>query len=193
MLTLIAAPDTSPVSLEDQKDHMNVSFDDQDDMIEAFVTAGTQKLDGAAGILGRCLITQTWRLTLDRFPSKIVLPLLPVQSVSSVKYVDVNGDDQTHSDWTLFGVGSDETYLLPLFGTSWPLPRAIPESVMIEFVAGYGDNPEDVPEPLREAIRLWAAHLYDNRPSTEDVTPSFVRPLDLGFYQHIADFRRFVF
>ncbi|MGD9836302.1 MAG: hypothetical protein AB7F72_01715 [Afipia sp.] len=193
MLTLIAAPDTSPVSLEEQKDHMNVSFDDQDDMIEAFVTAGTQKLDGAAGILGRCLITQTWRLTLDRFPFKIVIPLLPVQRVSSIKYIDANGDEQTHSDWTLFGVGSDEAYLLPRFGTSWPTPRTIPESVMVEFVAGYGDDPEDVPEPLREAIRLWAAHLYDNRPSTEEGTPSFVRPLDLGFYQHIADYRRFAF
>jgi hypothetical protein len=30
---------------------------------------------------------------------------------------------------------------------------------MIEFVAGYGDNPEDVPEPIRSAIALQASAL----------------------------------
>ncbi len=29
--------------------------------------------------------------------------------------------------------------------------------------AGYGDAATDVPEPLRQAIRLLTAHWYDNR------------------------------
>lgn len=194
MLTLIEGPQAEPVTLEDQKDHMNVTFDDQNSLIEELVAAATQKLDGASGLLGRCLITQRWRLTLDKFSPKILLPLAPVQSVQAVTYIDGNGVEQTHTAWSLYGLGNDDAYLMPAFNTSWPSTRAIPEAVKIDITAGYGDEPEAVPEPLRQAIRLWAAHLYDNRPSTsEDAAQNFVRPIDIGFYQHIADLRRFSF
>jgi uncharacterized phiE125 gp8 family phage protein len=36
-------------------------------------------------------------------------------------------------------------------------------TVTVRFVAGYGANPGDVPEPLRQAMLLLIGHYYENR------------------------------
>lgn len=188
MLTLVEAPDVLPVTLEEMKGHIRVTTDAEDDLIESFIRTATQKFDGPDGLLGRALITQTWRLTVDRFDTKIKLPLSPLQSVASVKYLDGNGVLQTTTGFTLFGKDTDAPYLSAAFGVSWPSPRSVGEAVQIDFVAGYGDASEDVPEPLREAIRLWAGHLYDNREAV--ITASgFMREIELGIEDHIRDYR----
>jgi uncharacterized phiE125 gp8 family phage protein len=33
----------------------------------------------------------------------------------------------------------------------------------ITYKAGYGDAPGDVPQNIREAIKMWATELYENR------------------------------
>ena len=43
------------------------------------------------------------------------------------------------------------------------LPTRIAAGIEIDITAGFGDAAADVPEPLRHAIRLLAAHWYDNR------------------------------
>ena len=47
--------------------------------------------------MGRALLTQTWDMYLDEFPcaGEIIIPLSPLQSVTSVSYVDQHGATQT--------------------------------------------------------------------------------------------------
>jgi uncharacterized phiE125 gp8 family phage protein len=35
--------------------------------------------------------------------------------------------------------------------------------IELDIETGYGDAPEDAPEPLRQAIRVLVAHWYENR------------------------------
>jgi uncharacterized phiE125 gp8 family phage protein len=39
--------------------------------------------------------------------------------------------------------------------------------IEIDFVAGYGDAPSDVPQPIRQALLLLIAHWYENREPVE--------------------------
>src|ERR1043165_9106345 len=96
-LRLTDAPSVEPITLEEARDHLRLvasgspATHPDDDMIEAFITAARQHIDGKDGWLGRCLITQTWELVLDTFPDgEIRLPLSPVQEVVSIKYDDEN-------------------------------------------------------------------------------------------------------
>lgn len=121
----------------------------------------------AEGSTGRALITQTWDVYWDGFPSgaDIEIPLPPLQSVTWLKYVDVNGLTQTLVENTDFVVDLKSTpawIVLPL-GSCWPTPRQTPNAVNLRFVAGYGDNETDVPEPIRVALRHWVAHWFENR------------------------------
>jgi uncharacterized phiE125 gp8 family phage protein len=44
-----------------------------------------------------------------------------------------------------------------------PAPGRLAAGIEIEVTVGYGDSAPDVPEPLRQAIRLLLAHWYENR------------------------------
>ena len=44
-----------------------------------------------------------------------------------------------------------------------PAPGRLAAGIEIDVVSGYGDDAADVPQPLRQAIRLLVAHWYENR------------------------------
>ena len=134
--------------------------------ILALTEAAVALLDGPAGKLGRCLLSQTWRLSIDHhFPPIIGLTLPPLQSVQSVKYTDDNGALLTldAAAYRVTGTGSWLTEIAPAYGTAWPSVRWQREAILVEFVAGYGDGAEDVPPPILQAIRLLVAHWWQNR------------------------------
>lgn len=167
-LIRITAPASDPVTLEETKDHIHVDHNHEDARIADFIRTAAQRLDGRDGSLGRCLITQTWKLTLDRFPPEITIPLPPCQSVTSITYADPAGATQTldPAEYQVIGLeGADPARIRPAFGKAWPSFRAVPEGIAITFVAGFGDDPEDVPEPIRAAIKMHVGHLFEHRES----------------------------
>ncbi|KKK75959.1 hypothetical protein LCGC14_2868480, partial [marine sediment metagenome] len=52
------------------------------------------------------------------------------------------------------------------YNQSWPSIRGEHHAVEIIFVTGYGDAATDVPDRIIAAIKLMAAHLYENREAT---------------------------
>lgn len=164
-LTLTAAPAALPISQAEVKAFARVDGSSEDDVIDRMIAAAIGIVDGAGGVLGRALITQTWALKLDGFPAEIALPLPPLQSVASIAYIDADGAEQTLSAslYQVIGVGDDApAKIAPAYGQTWPACRAVPEAVTVTFIAGYGDA-ADVPGPIRQAIEKAAADLYAMR------------------------------
>ncbi|TPW28605.1 phage gp6-like head-tail connector protein [Martelella alba] len=60
--TLVTAPADQPVTLDEAKAHLGVDFADDDGLIDAFIQAATAYLDGYRGVLGRCIMFQTWQI-----------------------------------------------------------------------------------------------------------------------------------
>ena len=76
--------------------------------------------------------------------------------MTSIQYVDDAGDTQTLST-SLYQVDtkSQPGRIIPAYGESWPTVRSDTlNAVTVNFVAGYGDDPEDVPAGLRHAVKL---------------------------------------
>lgn len=160
-------PNEAPIALADAKAHLNArTFADDDDLIAAAIDAATAHLDGYAGALGRCLVTQTWRQDFSCFPAcgKIRLPLSPVQSVSAVTYRDAADAEQTLAA-SVYASGLDDAlgpYIALKTGQAWPATFARDDAVSVVFVAGYGAA-SAVPGPIKSAIRLMVGDLYANR------------------------------
>lgn len=180
--TIVTQPATALLSRAEVKSFVRIDADDDDADLAAFVAGCTDQVDAEFGELGRALITQTWRLTLPCFPSgaRIVLPLCPVQSITSVTYYDSDGTQQTLAaeNYRLIA-GADEAWIELVDGASWPGISSRSDAVAVTYVAGYGDAATDVPEGIRQAVRLLVSHWYDNRKAaTEDKlaeTPMGVR------------------
>jgi uncharacterized phiE125 gp8 family phage protein len=177
-LVLVEAPAAEPVTLEAVKAHLAIDSDDFDDQLAGYIAAVRAHLDGPDGILGRALVTQTWDLKLRCFPAVIELPLPPLQSVTSITYIDANGDTQTLSEsaYQVSGIGgSQRGCISPAYGERWPSIRDVPEAVTVRFVAGYGDD--GVPPAIKQAIMEMVADLWANRETvSSDQTYAVVTP-----------------
>lgn len=164
-LQLFIAPSEMPITLAEAKSHLRETEADQDTQIEDFIKGATSLLDGRDGILGRALCTQTWGLLLDGFPaaSAIEVPLPPLQSITSVTYVDQGGVTQTMpaADY-IVDTASQPGVLALAYGKSWPSVRPQRNAVTIRFVAGYGAAAE-VPPAIKDAMKLIVGARHKDR------------------------------
>lgn len=160
-LVLVTPPAAEPISLEEAKLHLRVDHEEEDGLISDLIVAAREWCEQAAG---RSFVTQTWRLSLSGFPcGAIEIPRPPLVSVSSVTYTDDAGAEQLLPAEAYYADTSDDPGRLhPAYGSSWPAARCYPNSVQVEYVAGYGDA-EDVPRRAAQAVRLLVGHWFANR------------------------------
>lgn len=169
-------PAAEPVTLTEVKNQLRIVGSDEDDQLNALILRAT---DYTENILQRALIEGTCDLYADRFPSRddipIAIPLPPLISITSIKYYDNQGVEQTWSN-TLYTVDTDQDYcalVYPNENESYPSTRDFPKSVHVEYVAGYEDSgaspvveSDNVPNEIKQAILLLIGHWYENRESS---------------------------
>jgi uncharacterized phiE125 gp8 family phage protein len=157
------APTKEPVTLDMAKAHLRVDDGEEDALIAQIIATAREWCED---FQRRSYVTQTWRLTLDEFPcaDEISIPRPPLASVSSITYVDTNGDTQTLAT-TVYAVDTDaepgRVYLK--YNQTWPSTRDITNAVTITFVAGYGADDGYVPAKVKQAMLLLIGHWFENR------------------------------
>lgn len=106
---------------------------------------------------GRSIGEQTLELALDAFPAgPIELKQGPALSITSIKYLDAAGVEQTlsPSNYTL------DDYSLQswaLCATEWPASGDFANAVKVRYQAG------NLPPAVQSALLLTVANLYENR------------------------------
>jgi len=161
-LITITPPDSEPVSVEDVKIAARLDAESFDDQMALLLIPAIRA--EAEHRLGRRLITQTVELVLDEFPAGEIDLLLPsVQSITSVKYLDSAGDEQTvlNTDYSLDNAKAPARVLLAT-GASWPATYAVPNAVRVRYVVGYGDDDASVPANVRLWITAMVVQALDN-------------------------------
>ena len=161
--TIVTPPTYIAVSLDEIKDHLRVTHTDEDPYIQALLMTAQGQVES---YLNRKLITQTWKAFFDDWPDgdAIVLPFGQLQSVTNVKYTDSDGDQSTFSsDDYIVDTDSEPGRVVLGYNESWPTATLYPSNpIEVQFVCGYGD-PSSVPMPIKHAIKITAADLYENR------------------------------
>jgi uncharacterized phiE125 gp8 family phage protein len=181
-LTRTVSPGTLAVTLADAKKQCEVADSDtaHDSHITRLIHAATSDVERHTR---RALVTQTWRLSLREFPhyshvnkSRVHLPRPPLQSITSIQYVDDNGNTQTLSS-SLYQVTADAKpgYIEPAFGESWPTlrPETV-EAVSITYLAGYGSE-ANIPAEFKNVIFELVAFRFMNRGDVQQDIPKHIR------------------
>ena len=199
-INVITQPTAEPLSLAQAKEHLRITFDNDDDYITDLIVMARKLLEDKAH---RQFITATLVQTMDNFPYPlgigmpqdpvaaygpgpgypnrlqpnswlkdfaIVLERPPLQSVTSITYIDPNGNQQTlSSSQYVVDAQSEPGRILPAYGTYWPPTLTQINSVSVNFVAGYPaivtGASADAPElsMIRGAMRLLVGNWYENR------------------------------
>jgi len=161
-LTFLQGPATEPLGLDDVKAHLRIDGDDEDVLLESLIATSRSHVEAA---LGMALITQQWRWQADCWPSSGLVELMtrPLQSVSRIAVLSESGDETLIDPVDYIVDASGATARITARSGSWPPPGAKLGGIEIDFWAGYGDAATDVPEPIRQALKLLVAHWYEVR------------------------------
>ncbi|HVV63289.1 MAG TPA: head-tail connector protein [Pseudolabrys sp.] len=157
---LLTAPAVEPLSLDEAKAFLRVDTTDEDGVIGALIAGSRIHIEAQTR---RALITQSWRLSLDSWPVDGRLPVrpAPLQTLDAARIYDESG--ATHAIDTqafVLDLGSSALAFAPW---ALPAPGRVVSGIELDVTVGYGDAATDVPEPLRQALRLLVAHWYENR------------------------------
>tara|TARA_R110002074_G_scaffold79194_1_gene178787 strand:+ start:95 stop:643 length:549 start_codon:yes stop_codon:yes gene_type:complete len=153
---------SNPISTTELMQHLRFTAD-ASELTEAEIMIGTATAF-AEQYTGRKLSAQTVVMNFESLSSNAPLKLTggPVSSITSVQYYDSSFNLQTLTDYRIIhrnGIG----YLYPVIGGEWPtdVATADPETVTITYVVGMSSA--DAPSPVKSAILLIAASLWENR------------------------------
>lgn len=164
-----AAPAEMPVSVSRVKSHLRVDFNDDDILIYDLVSAAVAYLDGWSGVLGRCMISQTWQFGMSGWAGCIRLPFPDVASVS-IAYQDAADASQTVAT-AEYEIIQDELGSFVRFKDAFSDPDLyddMQEPITVTLTAGYG-GAGAVPTSIKQAILLLVAHWYENRASVSEM------------------------
>lgn len=180
--TLITAPTSEPITLEEVKSWARITDNDDNALISNLITAARQE---AEKYLRSALITQTWELTLDLVPSSlddvlgdgvfqisvselygsipnaVKLPYAPIQSITSVKTYDVDNTETTY-DSANYSLDSAGGRIVLDYGQTWGSNLRKTAAVKIRYVAGYGSG-SNVPMAIRIALMGYVQAMYESR------------------------------
>jgi uncharacterized phiE125 gp8 family phage protein len=166
------APTVYPLDLAELKDHLRIVHDADDNQLRLAIKEATEQLQEDTR---RYFVNHTIVERFDDWPlsevESVVLARAPVSSVSSITYVDTDGNSQT---WANSNYNVDTANEPGRIEVAWsktvPALRRQQNTVAITYVVGYGADDTSVPQRAKRAIKLYASAVYDNR----DMTPSEV-------------------
>lgn len=150
-----------PVSVQEVRENSRIYITDDDALIQRQISAARELCET---FLKRRFVTTSMRLTLDEFPSwEFYLPSPPLVSVTSIKYRDLSGVQQTLSS-SLYTVDAytEPGRITPAYNQTWPSGIKHTNAVEVIYVAGYGAA-DAVPAAIKHAICMTVAYWYENR------------------------------
>ncbi|MBM3529053.1 MAG: hypothetical protein FJX62_13270 [Alphaproteobacteria bacterium] len=179
---LLTPPEVEPIALAEAKHYLRVEHADDDDIIAALIAGARIHVEA---LTRRALIAQTWRLVRNRWPAdgRIAVFPVPLRALAAARVCKADGTAQA-LDVDAFNVDTVGG-VLSLAPGVLPAPGRVAGGIELDIDAGYGEAPDDVPEPLRQAIRMLAAHWYENR----GVTGEHAAVLPQGVTALLAPFR----
>jgi phage conserved hypothetical protein, phiE125 gp8 family len=155
------------ISLEEAKLYLKVDTTDDDELISSLISVAEETVEK---FTGQKLLTADFIYALDEAEETIHVPYSPLQEITKIEVV---ADDGTVSEVDSSSYEVDTSGPMGRIklksGYSWPAHRGF-ASFIITGKAGYGVDASAVPAPLKTAILLTLAILYENRGQVESQT-----------------------
>lgn len=167
---VITPPSQYPISVAEVRDQLAIDTQDYDPRFAGLIAAATEFVETHTG---RALITRTYRGFLNWWPSDtqngyvmryVQLERPPLQSVIALTTYD-DSDVATVFASNNYFVDTARTLgrIVLRRGLVWPIPLRVANGIQIDWTAGYGPNPGDVPEAIRLAIKVIVGMLNEQR------------------------------
>lgn len=186
-LKLVTAPSSAVLSLDEMKNYLRLetSFTADDSLLSSLIKAGTLKIEQ---FIHSGLISQTWDLWLDAIPTvnkkndwwdgtrqgsivtyfslsdSISLRMGNIRSVVSFTSYDLDNNATVFASTNYIVDDKNlEGRLVLNNGSVWPVNLRSRNAVQIRFKTGFGTDKSQVPDDIKNALKLIVGHFYENR------------------------------
>jgi uncharacterized phiE125 gp8 family phage protein len=154
---------TEVVSLEMAKKHLRLdaSFDDEDDLITAYISAAVSYCESFIG--GNISATAT--IKMDDLPLRFKIPVFPVKTITSVSYFPNSASEAVtlaETSYALMRV--DKSAYLALTIDSPALPDRF-DAVTVVCEIGF----DELPKTIIQAVLLLVGDMYERREDRPEV------------------------
>lgn len=185
-ISQLTYPSTTIISLQEAKEHLRVSSDSEDALISDCIKSATDFVEKYTGIT---LMSGTYRAYLDAAEAlsydTIEIWKFPITAISSIQYVDSNGDTQSLSaSYYSTDIIDSPTRI---FCTVMPTQKINTfNTFMVNFTCGYA-NRDSIPFELIGWVKILTGFFYETRQSeytgntgnvTNEIKYSYQRALD---------------
>lgn len=167
---------SEPLTVAEAMPHIRVTSASEASLIAGYISAARLWVENE---ISTSLGARTAYLYLDYFPDdEIEWHFPPLNSVTSLQYVDSDGTTQTLSS-SLYRVSTARRppIIKPVYGQIWPVTYVGANAVTITASVGY-TTPSSVPECAKQAIRYLTAMYFENREPMEEDLRVVKRTLD---------------
>jgi uncharacterized phiE125 gp8 family phage protein len=170
-VVVVTEPDGEPVTLDEARAHLRLVPTTEDEQVSRLIKAARQRVEKDTG---RALLTQTLDVYYDMPPcgtDDLWVPMPELQSVTSVTYYNQSNVSATFSS---------ASYLVDTAG----------EPGRIALNLGYGTEPDDVPQPIRQAMLTLIGVMFEHREQVivSQFAGQFME-LPYGYKQLIAPYK----
>ena len=156
---ILIPPAAEPVDLAYAKTFLRVDGDAEDTLISDMIVSARHSVEA---LCGQAMVSRRVRQNYaPDFRAPLILKAMPVSDVNAVYAVDSAGN-RTLIGAQNYSVNTRCTppVILPVGAPHLPDNTA---QIEVEYTAGFGPQPSDVPMPLRQALLLLLAQSYEHR------------------------------
>ena len=138
---------------------LRVDHSSDDTLIASLVKAASETGESLSRL---AFITQTLEMTIDEWPEDSLLELWrpPLQSVTSVKYLNESAVESTWTDYTVDIKNRPGKIIFHSFPSAALLESG---AITVRYVAGYGSDDASVPEQIKQTVLQLVAYWYEGR------------------------------
>ena len=180
----MAAPSSTPVSIDEAKVFLSVDHSDHDTLISSFIAAGVSRGEATTGTR---FAEQTVQLWADHWSDLEILPIGPVSAVTDITFQDREGSEQTvpSEDYELVGAGLSRS-LRPSSGSGWP-SDVLDETgaIGVTMTVGYSE----LPPSLVAAVLLMTGDLSAHRETASVGMPAGEIPMSMQVDTLLSQYR----
>jgi uncharacterized phiE125 gp8 family phage protein len=164
IVTKLAPPAAEPVRLAEAKEYLRISGDGEDGLVSSLIAGARARIEALAGV---AMISRTLRVTMDGWPQgaiekrTVVMPVRPADQLVAVRVFDRAGVAETVTDRFTLARGRSARLVWTSGAFPWPGQRH--NGIEVDYVAGFGEEPDDIAEALQLAVKQLVTHAYQKR------------------------------
>jgi len=151
-----------PITVEELKFWARIDGDEEDGVLTGIIKTARKNVED---YIRQSLIEKTIEMSLDSWDFNFYeLPLSPVLSITSVETLNEDDTATTYSSDNYYLAAGVPARLVIKQGVSNPLNtvRDI-GGFKITYKAGYSQTEDDLPQAIKDAVKVWATYIYEER------------------------------